>query len=317
MSLSDQSQLWSTVSQHLPILGSKIISIKQHGTSYYGLPARVTVQLLSGRLVDYFLKVMQGDLAQPSCEGEYEALKEIRCVCTHAPAPYSWGKYTENGIEHAFLLTEFIKIQKQPADPSALASALATLHTQSTSPTGKFGFHISTVHTHNIQNINFWTPSWCELFTAHLSRIVSHAETHFQWPLFDAVGQLVLSTVVPALLLPLQTNGRTIKPSLVHGDCWDGNTAMGEDGRAYFFDVDSFYAHNEFELGDWRARRHKLSERDYGEAYKKLVPVSEPVEDWDSRNLLYSLTWNICNALFVPGSTQKEPYGVSGYDNAL
>lgn len=32
------------------------------------------------------------------------------------------------------------------------------------------------------------------------------------------------------------------------------------------------------------------------------------VEDWDSRNLLYSLTWNICNALFVPGSTQKEPY---------
>lgn len=52
---------------------------------------------------------------------------------------------------------------------------------------------------------------------------------------------------------------------------------MGEDGRAYFFDVDSFYAHNEFELGDWRARRHKLSERDYVEAYKKLLPVSEPV----------------------------------------
>lgn len=56
---------------------------------------------------------MQGELAQPSCEGEYEALKEIHSVCTHAPAPYSWGKYTDNGIEHAFLLTEFIKIQKQ------------------------------------------------------------------------------------------------------------------------------------------------------------------------------------------------------------
>lgn len=82
--------------------------------------------------------------------------------------------------------------------------------------------------------------------------------------------------MVPALLLPLQSNGRNIKPSLIHGDCWDGNTAMGEDGRAYFFDVDSFYAHNEFDLGDWRAERHKLSQRDYVEAYKKLVPVSEP-----------------------------------------
>lgn len=235
---------------------------------------------------------MQNHLEQASCEGEYEALKEIRSICTHAPEPYGWGTYKENGIEHAFLLTEFIKIQKQicsppsikilisdyeqPADPSALASALATLHTQSTSPTGKFGFHISTVHTHNIQNINFWTPSWCELFSAHLSRILSHAKTHFQWPLFDLVGGLVLTSVVPALLLPLQSNGRTIKPSLVHGDCWDGNTAMGEDGRAYFFDVDSFYAHNEYELGDWRAERHKLSRGDYVEAYKKLVPVSEP-----------------------------------------
>lgn len=51
---------------------------------------------------------------------------------------------------------------------------------------------------------------------------------------------------------------------------------MGEDGRAYFFDVDSFYAHNEFELGDWRAKRHKLSDAAYSEAYKNLVPVSEP-----------------------------------------
>lgn len=151
------------------------------------------------------------------------------------------------------------------------------------------------------------------------------------WPEFDQVGELVVSKVVPALLLPLQTGGRSIKPCLVHGDCWDGNTATGEDGRALFFDVASFYAHNEYDLGDWRAPRHALSDPAYTDAYKSLVPVSEPgqyslslpytlqgkrninnlfgsisqVEDWDSRNLLYSLTWNICNALFVPNSTQK------------
>ena len=189
-----------------------------------------------------------------------------------------------------------------------------------------------TCHTRNIQAIDFWTDSWCELFSSHLSRILSHAKTGFAWPEFNQLGGLVVSKVVPALLLPLQTDGRSIKPCLVHGDCWDRNTATGEDGRAFFFDVASFYAHNEYDLGDWRTPRHVLSDPSYTDAYKALVPVSEPgeclphlstigkkekrsintsfvlisqVEDWDSRNLLYSLTWNICNALFVPHSTQK------------
>ncbi|KAL4916552.1 hypothetical protein BDW62DRAFT_185892 [Aspergillus aurantiobrunneus] len=271
--------LSNSISLFLPIRNSKVISIKQHGQSHYGKTAQVTVQLPSGQQVDYFAKVMQGDLAILTCKGEYEALKEINSICTHAPNPYSWGRYVENGVENAFLLVEFVKISKQPADPKPLASALANLHLESSSPTGKFGFHVATVHTRNTQAVDFWTSSWCELFTAHLSRILSHARA-FAWPAFDTVGNLVLTTVVPG-------------------------TAMGEDGRPYFFDVASFYAHNEYELGDWRAERHALSRREYVDAYKALVPVSEPVENWDSRNLLYSLPWNICNALFVPGSTQK------------
>lgn len=51
---------------------------------------------------------------------------------------------------------------------------------------------------------------------------------------------------------------------------------MGEDGRAFFFDVASFYAHNEYDIGDWRAPRHTLSDPAYVAAYKELVPPSEP-----------------------------------------
>ncbi|KAL4885288.1 Fructosamine kinase-domain-containing protein [Aspergillus karnatakaensis] len=193
----------------------------------------------------------------------------------------------------------------KPADPQPLARALATMHQASCSPTGKFGFHTPTCHTRNVQSVAFWTDSWCELFTAHLSRILSTASTVFACPTFTPLGNIVLSTVVPALLRPLQSNARTLKPCLVHGDCWDMNTAIKSDGRAVFFDVASFYAHNEYDVGNWRAARHGLSERSYIDAYKELVPPSEPVEDWDNRNLLYSLPFNICNALFVPGSTQK------------
>jgi len=39
--------------------------------------------------------------------------------------------------------------------------------------------------------------------------------------------------------------------------------------------------------------------------YKEHIPPSAPEEEWDARNILYSLPFNIANALYVPNSTQK------------
>ncbi|KAJ5237792.1 hypothetical protein N7489_007883 [Penicillium chrysogenum] len=269
-------QLPPSILQYLPIAGSKVVDATQHGQSHYGRTTRLTIQLPSGSFANYFLKTLEGELGMVTCRGEYESLKSIYSVCAHTPAPVGWGRYTEDNIDYSFLLVEFMAIQKQPADAKNLAACLAELHLKSQSPTGKFGFHVPTCHTRNVQAVDFWTDSWCELFSSHLSRIISHAKAGFAWPEFDNLGKLILSKVVPALLLPLQTDGRSIKPCLVHGDCWDGNTATGEDGRPLFFDVASFYAHNEYDLGNWRASRHALSDSAYTDAYKALVPVSEP-----------------------------------------
>ncbi|KAL8864500.1 MAG: hypothetical protein Q9198_009822 [Flavoplaca austrocitrina] len=74
-----------------------------------------------------------------------------------------------------------------------------------------------------------------------------------------------------------QSEGRVLKPCLVHGDCWDGNTAMDiRTGEAFVFDVCSFYGHNEYDTGNWRAPRHRLSNKAYIRNYKKAFPVSEP-----------------------------------------
>lgn len=60
-----------------------------------------------------------------------------------------------------------------------------------------------------------------------------------------------LEKVVPRLLLPLQSDGRVLKPCLIHGDCWDGNTATcARTGEAFVFDVCSFYGHNEYDIGN-------------------------------------------------------------------
>ena len=91
------------------------------------------------------------------------------------------------------------------------------------------------------------------------------------------MSRLTLDKVVPRLLLPLQSDGRVLKPSLVHGDCWDGNTAMNAGTKeAFIFDACSFYGHNEYDTGNWRAPRHRLSHKAYIQNYKQLVEESEP-----------------------------------------
>jgi protein-ribulosamine 3-kinase len=138
---------------------------------------------------------------------------------------------------------------------------------------------------------------------------MSLAKRLLEWPAFDIVCKLTLEKVVPRLLIPLQSEGRTLKPCLIHGDCWDGNTATDAiTGEAFVFDACSFYGHNEYDTGNWRAPRHRLSNKAYIENYKKQFPVSEPAEDWDVRNLLYSLPFNIGNAIYIPGSQQRQLY---------
>ena len=60
-------------------------------------------------------------------------------------------------------------------------------------------------------------------------------------------------------------------------------------------------AHNEYEIGNWRAPRHRLSDKTYIQNYKCNFPVSEPKEEWDARNLLYSLRYDLAAAIIIPG----------------
>lgn len=134
---------------------------------------------------------------------------------------------------------------EQPADPDKLAPRLADMNLRSKSPTGKFGFHVSTCHGRIAQVVDTWDESWCAQFTRHLQHITELAKLILKWLEFDAVCKLTLENIVPRLLLPLQADGRVLKPCLVHRDYWDGSTAVdARTGEAFVFDVCSFYGHN-------------------------------------------------------------------------
>ncbi|MCJ1430405.1 hypothetical protein MMC29_008323, partial [Sticta canariensis] len=301
-------ELDQAVVHAFPVQGTKLVHAFHYAESLESTTAKLVVDLPDGKTEYYFLKVAIGDTGSKKCEGEYESLKAIHAVSPgFAPEAYAWGKYKIKESEAYFLLEEFRDIREQPADPVRLARRLADLHHRSKSPTGKFGFHVKTWHGGIAQDVNQWDDSWAALFGRHLGHIVEVAKPILNSREFDIVSKLTLEKVVPRLLHPLQENGRVLKPSLIHGDCWDGNTALdAKTGEAFVFDMCSFYGHNEYDTGNWRAPRHRLSEKAYILSYKRNFPVSEPAEDWDARNLLYSLTFNTGNLINIPGSQQRE-----------
>lgn len=228
------------------------------------------------------------------------------------------------------MLCEFREVGQQPPEPVLFTQRMAELHRNSVSPTGKFGFHMKTMAGPIPQHNDGWSDSWEVIFGNFLGHLLDlDGERNESWPEFEHIKYLTKLRVIPRLLQPLQSNGRSIKPCLVHGDLWDGNTATDmETGEPFIFDPKSFYAHNEYETGNWRAPRHRLSSRIYIRQYQRNFPVSEPgilpsepvlsgelllcvadrlaEEDWDARNLLYSLTYNTSAAILYPAMRQRE-----------
>lgn len=236
-------------------------------------------------------------------EGEFESLRAIHAVSPDlVPYCYSWGRFTgaPSASDSYFLLADFREIGEQPPDPIKFAARIAELHEKSKSPTGKFGFHITTCHAKLPQTTSCWEDSWAVLYRKQLENMVRlDREKHGEWPEFSRICDLVLNIVVPRLLEPLQSDGRSIKPCLVHGDLWDENTATDVDtGQPFIFDAGSFYGHNEYEIGNWRAARHRLSDKVYVRNYKNHFPVSEPSESSvlleyccpQCKSLIYSFT---------------------------
>ncbi|EPE34169.1 hypothetical protein GLAREA_07182 [Glarea lozoyensis ATCC 20868] len=299
--------LEDAVIEKLPIPGTKIISSYAYGTSLWGRCAKIVAELPDGQTKNYFLKAATGKTGRVMCEGEFEAMKALNAIIpTMAPYVWAWGKYQNE--EAYFMIADFREPGEQPPDLVNFTARLVELHKKSISPTGKFGFHTTTCHGAITQFTNTWEISWAELYKKQLGHMFAmDVEKHGPWPEFEQLVDITLNKVIPRLLEPLQSDGRSIKPCLLHGDCWDENTATDmESGEPFVFDAGSFYGHNEYDVGNWRAPRHRLSKDVYMKNYKHNFAPSEPVEDWDGRNLLYSLRFNIGTAILIPGCNQRE-----------
>ena len=159
-------------------------------------------------------------------KGEYEGTKAIHAIIpNNMPLPIAHGTYTTNSDRH-FVLNEFHEMKDEMAPAQQFVAVAAELHKKSMSPTGKFGFHCKT-HFGNRALTNDWCDNWEEFFTRTLREEVEWEKSvQGQDAEMDRLLEETFSKVIPRQLRPLQSGGRSIKPSLCHGDLWHGNVGI-------------------------------------------------------------------------------------------
>lgn len=273
---------------------TKIVSAVLLGTSGWTTTARLRVQFVDGTKAEYFLKSAPNDHGRVLIEGEFNAMKELyKWASDVVPEPHSFGKYSKDPPTY-FFLSQYVPMSDTMPDPDRLCKKLAKLHRSSVSPNGQFGFHTTTCQGRTAQSVG-WEKDWTTFFIKLLKHVIDLDFTiNGHWNDLQQLEQCLVELVIPRLLDALCSDGRSIKPCLIHADLWEGNAGTSTtDGHVYLFDSAAFYAHNEMEIADWRCYYNKIADPVYTRSYLNHMEPSEPKEEWDDRNRLYSIYFNM------------------------
>ncbi|KAK1624086.1 hypothetical protein BDP81DRAFT_465029 [Colletotrichum phormii] len=259
----------------------KVVETTSLGLSDWCDTTQYNIQLPDGSIRRFFEKKARGEggLEQNRAHWHSESI--------------AFGKYASQ-TDTYFLLLEFEDMIDDDVPPSETYMAVpSALHLRSAgkSPTGKFGF-----------SPNGWESSWEVWWTTHM-RFLLERERLIRGVYAteeEATLDFFLNTVLPRYLHPLETEGRSIKPTLCHTDLWPGNIKYKLDNEAVIvYDANALWAHNEIELAPFRNPRYPLGKA-YFREYWKHVPISEPEEDADSRIIIYLIRHQVCLASLYP-----------------
>ncbi|KAI4658286.1 uncharacterized protein J4E79_007268 [Alternaria viburni] len=278
-------------------LGTQVHSCNRHGASKWTVTAKIDTTRPDAPPKSYFLKCADGDQGKAMLSGEYNSMCALYKVAPiFVPEPLAYGQLNVSNPDSYFFLCAFLDMDtSQPPDPEQLCKKLTSLHLSSASPTGQFGFHMNT-RQGNLPQQTAWQDTWKDFFIQLLTGAMKlNHSINGPWKDLQECTDRLITHVVPALLNPLTSHGRTIKPTLIHGDLWDGN--IGTDtttGEIYAFDACAYYAHHEMEIAIWRGDPSTvLGRQEYTDAYVGIMGKSEPVEGFEDRGRLYCAYMNL------------------------
>ncbi|KAI1460209.1 Fructosamine kinase-domain-containing protein [Annulohypoxylon moriforme] len=293
----------------LPI-GSAFVSVEPFGASVFTTTAKLVALDPDGSEKAYFLKIAYGETGRIMLNGEHESFKSIYSTMPNfIPKPFGFGQYKSLDSGAYYHIVEFVDMDVTSApDPAEFTRRLAHLHKISQSPTGMFGFHTRTCDGDRAHVVD-WQKSWTVFYrNLFLGVCKLDIEKNGHWEEYERAIDQIAWKIVPRLLEPLESDGRQIKPCLIHGDLWEGNMGINmETGDTLLFDASSYYAHNEMELGHWRCEFSSVfRSTSYKQHYLEHYPAAEPADEFEDRNRLYSLKGAINYSAGHPGTILRK-----------
>ncbi|KLU88595.1 hypothetical protein MAPG_07580 [Magnaporthiopsis poae ATCC 64411] len=227
----------------------RVLDVIKLADSAWAAARRVIVRQTDGKQESYFVKVSLGHHGREALRGEYEATAAIHAITPgFCPKPIAWGTFQADDNSH-FYMCKYYDLDPVARPPKeSFCSNLARLHSSHTSPEGKFGFHCVT-YNGNLPQDNTWCDKWEVFFARGLRHVLTVREERAgPDPQLNELLPALFDKVIPRLLRPLETGGRKVVPSLVHGDLWWGNASVDvATGEGIVYDPSSFWAHNECE----------------------------------------------------------------------
>ncbi|KAI0127175.1 Fructosamine/Ketosamine-3-kinase [Xylariales sp. AK1849] len=208
--------------------------------------------------------------------GERHSMVAFHAVTPNfAPRPLAWGTFSYKS-DLPFFLCHFLEVDGKLPGISKFSEGLAQLHRGSRAPEGKFGFHVPMYNGNIFQDVR-WTDTWEECSVNGLKKDLElEQEACGPSDELDALAVPLPEKVVPRLLRPLESAGRSVKPCLVRGDLWPGNTSNDKNSKhPAVFDTAASYAHNKYDIKNMTVPSYPFG-RSYMDAYNKHFAISEP-----------------------------------------
>ncbi|KAF2838779.1 hypothetical protein M501DRAFT_1011535 [Patellaria atrata CBS 101060] len=277
-----------------------------HACERYGFSKWTVRNTLVEFEPDYTKQCADGEQGKMMLDGEFHSMTELyKTMPSFVQKPYCSGKLPEHTPERYFFLCDFIQMTNEGPDPIQPTSTLVELHQSSDGEVRVSHQYLPGKPSPGCQWNDTWQGFYIQLVKGALKM---YRERNGNWKNLEQLVDRLITHVVPQLLGPLESDGRTVKPTLTHGDLWDGNIGTSaETGDIYIFDANAYYAHNEMEIAMWRARFNKVvSGQVYLGSYLKRTGKSEPAEQFEERSILYSIYMTLHESACHYGADFRE-----------
>jgi len=286
---------------------------------------KITTKLPDGSPMQYFMKTGTGKKAEIMFEGEHMSLNAIHnAVPTLCPKSFGYGQFADTPGK-SFLVTDFLELSGRYSSRGStsgmtMAQKLAKLHTTpAPTPEGysrpQFGFPATTCCGDTPQD-NTFTSSWADFYANHRLRFIRNQseESNGVDKRLSSLVEATCMQVIPRLIGDKHlNNGEGVTPVVTHGDLWSGNASVGKlpnmtEPEELVYDSSACYTHSEYELGIMRMFGGFGG--DFLTEYHKLVPKTEPVEEYEDRIALYELYHHLNHHALFGGGYRSGAVGI-------